>query len=70
MIYSVKVTPSDYEEIDCLLINADTVETALYLAEKEVEEHNEYLGIEIEPNFNIEEVNLKNNKVLATVINW
>ena len=70
MIFSVKVTPSDYEEIECLLINADSVETALYLAEKEVKENNEYLGIEIEPNFNIEEVVLKNNKVLATVINW
>lgn len=70
MIFSVKVNPSNYEEIECLLINADSIETALYLAEKEVKEHNEHLGIEIEPNFNIKEVDLKNNKILATVINW
>lgn len=68
MIFSVKVYPADYEEVELLLINADTVETALYLAKKEIEEHDMFKITE--SNFDVEEVDLKNNKILATVINW
>lgn len=68
MLYEIKVTPIEYEEIFRLIIFAENEEEALFLAKEEVREH-DFMSSE-EKKFEIERLVLRESKIIATEINW